>query len=106
MCVCVYLLLCGDGELVAGDQAGHLLHAQIEELFTPNHLSEMLLCHEKNYFVTADEHNFFFSFCLFSTCSLIKPVLILSHPLSRCPLGHTQTHFSGAIRAAHTRIQK
>lgn len=59
--MCVYLLLCGDGELVAGDQAGHLLHAQIEELFTPNHLSEMLLCYEKNYFVTADVPQLCFS---------------------------------------------
>ena len=47
VCVCVYLLLCGDGELVAGDQTGYLLHPQIEELFTPDHLSEMLLCREK-----------------------------------------------------------
>jgi len=44
----VYLLLSGDGELVAGDQAGHLLHAQIKELFTPNHLGEMLLCQQKH----------------------------------------------------------
>lgn len=39
-----YLLLSGDGELVAGDQVGHLLHAEVEELFTPDHLGEMLLC--------------------------------------------------------------
>lgn len=42
----VYLLLCGNGELVAGNQAGHLLHAQIEELFTPNYLREVLLCQQ------------------------------------------------------------
>lgn len=46
--VSTYLLLRGDGELVAGDQARHLLHAQIEELFTPNHLGEMLLCQAKH----------------------------------------------------------
>lgn len=46
-CVRPYLLLSGDGELVAGDQTGHLLHAQIEELFAPNHLSEMLLWSRK-----------------------------------------------------------
>lgn len=83
--MCVYLLLCGDGELVAGDQARHLLHAQIEELFTPNHLSEMLLCQHKhqinkNYSRTAGEHSLYFSSQLcFSTFSLIKPVLIPSH---------------------------
>ena len=70
VCVCVYLLLCGDGELVAGDQTGYLLHPQIEELFTPDHLSEMLLCREKKTRLCD------------STFSLIKPALILSHPLS------------------------
>lgn len=44
--VSLYLLLCGDGQLVAGDQAGHLLHAQIEELLTPDHLGEVLLCQQ------------------------------------------------------------
>lgn len=39
-----YLLLSGDGELVAGDQVGDLLHAEVQELFTPDHLGEMLLC--------------------------------------------------------------
>lgn len=39
----MYLLLGGDGELVAGDQAGHLLHAQVEELLAPDHLCEVLL---------------------------------------------------------------
>lgn len=39
-----YLLLRGDGELVAGDQVGHLLHAEVQELLTPDHLGEMLLC--------------------------------------------------------------
>lgn len=39
----MYLLLGGDGELVAGDQAGHLLHAQVEELLAPDHLREVLL---------------------------------------------------------------
>lgn len=38
-----HLLLGGDGELVAGDQAGHLLHAEVEELLAPDHLGEMLL---------------------------------------------------------------
>lgn len=38
-----HLLLGGDGELVAGDQAGHLLHAKVEELLAPDHLGEMLL---------------------------------------------------------------
>lgn len=38
-----YLLLGGDGELVAGDEAGHLLHAQVEELLAPHHLREVLL---------------------------------------------------------------
>lgn len=65
----VYLLLCGDGELVAGDQAGHLLHAQIEELFTPDHLSEMLLCQHK----TSDEKTILWlqmntAFILFQHC--------------------------------------
>lgn len=48
MCVCTHLLLCGNGELVAGNEAGHLLHPQIEELFTPNDFSEMLFCGDKN----------------------------------------------------------
>lgn len=39
----MYLLLGGDGELVAGDQAGHLLHAQVEKLLAPDHLREVLL---------------------------------------------------------------
>lgn len=78
----VYLLLCGDGELVAGNQAGHLLHAQIEKLFAPNYLGEVLLCQQKHEMKNkplndADEQ-FFFS----PLSTLIKPVLILSYSLS------------------------
>lgn len=38
-----HLLLSGDGELVAGDQAGNLLHAQVEELLAADHFRKVLL---------------------------------------------------------------
>lgn len=57
----VHLLLGGDGELVAGDQAGHLLHAQIEELFAPDNLCEMLLWETKRHFHSVNTLSFFLS---------------------------------------------
>lgn len=45
VCVCVFtdLLLRGHGELVAGDEAAHLLQSQAQKLLPLNHVGEMLL---------------------------------------------------------------
>lgn len=45
MCACIFsdLLLGGNGEFVAGDEAAHLLQSQTQELLSLHHLTEMLL---------------------------------------------------------------
>lgn len=73
-----YLLLWGYGELVAGDKAGHLLHAQIKKLLTPDHLCKMLLCgHKLQINTAASLHNF-----INYTCS---------HSVSPDPPGHADS---------------
>lgn len=74
-----YLLLRGNGEFVAGDEAAHLLQRETQELLSLHHLSEMLLWKKKETQIT-DKH--------FEI--MIEIFASFSHQLPQCL--HTHTH--------------